>query len=186
MSNEIYNEGRVVGYSAEELFDKLFKEQFPDDDVPTTQEWLSSSMGMGASFALHINKTTTTRNVITYNFPSGYASPNSNLKGLSGRYLIVATPIFGTATTVTTAQISAITEFDDIETQLSGSQSLDVSGYSRILNGIIVYGSSNTTLKLLIDGACTCDILFTGFLNAKILEAMKLSAGTTELGRTYT
>ena len=190
MSNEIYNEGRVVGYSSEELFDRLFKDHFPNDDVPTTQEWLSTSMGMGASFALHINKTTTAREVVTYNFFTG-SGANSTISGLSGRYLIIATPIFGTPTYSNTQNsVSIITDFDAVKTDMSTSYSFDVSGYSKILNGIIDYknvinNETVTTVKLLIDGACTCDILFTGFLNAKILETMKLSAGTEELGGNY-
>ena len=183
MSNEIYNEGRVVGYSAEELFDKLYAEQHSDETPPTTKEWLSSSMGMGASFALHINKTTTSRSVISYNLPKGYANQNNNLYGLSGRYLIVATPIFGTATTAGSGQISAITEFSNIDSSVN---SADTSEYSKILNGVVVYGSTNTTIKLLVDGACTCDVLFTGFLNSKILDVLKLSAGAPALGKTYT
>ena len=98
MSNEIYNEGRVVGYSAEELFDRLFHEKFPNEDPPTTKEWLSTSMGMGASFALHINKKTTSRTVVSYTLPKGNSAIGDNLHGLSGRYLILATPIFGTST----------------------------------------------------------------------------------------
>ena len=187
MSNEIYNEGRVVGYSAEELFDRLFHEKFPNEDPPTTKEWLSTSMGMGASFALHINKKTTSRTVVSYTLPKGNSAIGNNLHGLSGRYLILATPIFGTPTVDNpTAQISAVTNFSGINTQMSSSKSLDISGYSKILNGIIVYTKLSTTIKLLIDGACTCDILLTGFLNSKILEVLKLATGTTYVGSKYT
>lgn len=187
MSNEIYNEGRVVGFSAEEIFDKVFHAQFPDEELPTTQEWLSTSMGMGASFALHINKTTTSRGVITYNLPKGYSNPNNNLYGLSGRYLIIATPIFGTVTTASSsATITAITKIEDITLDATMSNA-DTTEFSKILDGIIVYNNSgNSTVKLLVDGTCTCDILLTGFLNSNILKALALTAGTNELGRKYT
>lgn len=186
MSNQIYNEGRVVGYSAEELFYKLFKEKYPNDEIPTTKEWLSASMGMGASFAININKTTDTKEVITYNLRSDSSNINNNLKGLSGRYLIVATPIFGTATTYGGGTIRPITEVTGIESNLSNSYNPDVSGYSNILNGIVVYGSTNTTIKLLIDGTCTCNVLLTGFINAKILDVLSIGAGTDSVGKTYT
>ena len=178
--NEIYNEGRVVGYSAEEIFNKLFRALYPNDELPTTKEWLSAGMGMGASFALHINKTTDDRSIVTYTLPGG--SDATNLKGLSGRYLIVAAPIFGTV--VSSDDTKWITEFD-VEDG-TAAYATDVGDYSKILNGVISYGNDSATIKLLIDGTCNCNVLFTGFLNKKILKTFALSATTEAVGSTYT
>jgi len=178
--NEIYNEGRVVGYSAEEIFNKLFRALYPNDELPTTKEWLSAGMGMGASFALHINKATDDRSIVTYTLPG--SSDATNLKGLSGRYLIVATPIFGTV--ISSDDTKWITEFD-VEDGTT-AYATDVGDYSKILNGVISYSNDSATIKLLIDGTCNCNVLFTGFLNKKILKTFALSATTEAVGSAYT
>lgn len=56
MSKQIWNEGRVVGYSAYELYVKQYLENNPDTDIPpaTEQEWLASSIGSGSSMILKV------------------------------------------------------------------------------------------------------------------------------------
>lgn len=56
MPNEIYNEGRVVGYSAYELFVKTYLSEGGDPTkVPTEREWLASSIGMGSSMIVKVS-----------------------------------------------------------------------------------------------------------------------------------
>lgn len=52
MPREIWNEGRVVGLSAYELYVKQHLSEDPDTPVATEREWLASSLGMGSSMIL--------------------------------------------------------------------------------------------------------------------------------------
>lgn len=51
----IYNEGRVVGLSAYEIYVKQFKQDHPDEDPATEREWLASSLAMGNSMLLQLS-----------------------------------------------------------------------------------------------------------------------------------
>ena len=62
MPREIWNEGRVVGLSAYELYVKQHLAEDPDMPVATEREWLSSSLGMGSSMILKFPNTTTNEN----------------------------------------------------------------------------------------------------------------------------
>ena len=74
MGQEIYNEGRVVGLSAYEIFLKqLFsKNPMAAENPPTEPEWLASMMGMGCSLILKIP--TGAQGICDYPLP-----PHSNL-----------------------------------------------------------------------------------------------------------
>ena len=54
MPREIYNEGRVVGYSAYELYVRQTLSENPNADIATEKEWLSQSLSYGSSMLLHI------------------------------------------------------------------------------------------------------------------------------------
>lgn len=54
MSAEIYNEGRVVGYSAYEIYVKQHLSEDPDTPVASEREWLASSIAMGSSMLLQL------------------------------------------------------------------------------------------------------------------------------------
>jgi len=69
MSKEIYNEGRVVGYSAYELYVKTALANGADV-VATEQEWLASSIAMGSSMLVKIPNHTSTDQFIDIPFPS--------------------------------------------------------------------------------------------------------------------
>ena len=58
MPREIWNEGRVVGLSAYELYVKQHLAEDPDTPVATEREWLASSLGMGSSMILKFPNTT--------------------------------------------------------------------------------------------------------------------------------
>lgn len=73
MSKEIYNEGRVVGYSAYEMYVKEHKEIDPDSEVASEREWLASSLFMGSSMILklaNINVSGSTPTVVEYALPT--------------------------------------------------------------------------------------------------------------------
>mgnify|MGYP004558670543 CR=1 FL=1 len=54
----IYNEGRVVGLSAYEIYVKQFVQDHPDEDPATEREWLASSLAMGNSMLLKLSNVT--------------------------------------------------------------------------------------------------------------------------------
>ena len=54
MPKNIYNEGRVVGFSSYEVYVKQHAEIDPDTPPATEREWLASSLAMGASMLLKI------------------------------------------------------------------------------------------------------------------------------------
>lgn len=58
MPQEIYNEGRVVGMSAYELYLRHQLSEYPDIDPVTEREWLASTVGNGCSMILRIPKGT--------------------------------------------------------------------------------------------------------------------------------
>lgn len=58
MSLDIFNEGRVVGYSAYETYIKQFLSENPTGTPATEREWLSSMLASGASLMLRIDADT--------------------------------------------------------------------------------------------------------------------------------
>lgn len=54
MPKQIYNEGRVVGLSAYEMYLRHQLSEYPDMEAVTEREWLSSTLGHGASLILNI------------------------------------------------------------------------------------------------------------------------------------
>ena len=54
MPRQIWNEGRVVGYSAYEVYVKHALSVDPNHEPATEKEWLASMMAMGSSMLLHV------------------------------------------------------------------------------------------------------------------------------------
>lgn len=54
MPRILYNEGRVVGYSAYEEYVRQALQQDPDSTPATEKEWLASTISIGSSMLLHI------------------------------------------------------------------------------------------------------------------------------------
>jgi len=54
MPREIYNEGRVVGYSAYEIYVKHHLSEDPTGPIASEREWLASSIAMGSSMLAKI------------------------------------------------------------------------------------------------------------------------------------
>lgn len=53
---QIWNEGRVVGYSAYEVYVKQHMSEDPNTPPASEREWLASSLAMGSSMIVKINK----------------------------------------------------------------------------------------------------------------------------------
>ncbi len=90
MPQEIYNEGRVVGLSAWELYKRqALSNGVPEPEIPNEREWLASMIGAGASMVLKITDANRgfVAGVHEYELPA-----NSNLTGAG---VIVATPFMG-------------------------------------------------------------------------------------------
>ncbi len=79
MPKQIYNEGRVTGLSAYEIFLQQHLATDPDTEPPTERQWLAASLGMGASMLIKIvkNKSDDIRTV-DIPFPAGTALCASN------------------------------------------------------------------------------------------------------------
>lgn len=86
MAQAIYNEGRVVGLSAYEIF---VKQAIANgvEEIPTESQWLTSMIGCGASMILRIKPATAQVGVNDFTFPS-----TSNL---SAAGVIFASPFIG-------------------------------------------------------------------------------------------
>ena len=85
MPQEIYNEGRVVGLSAWELF-KREAEEKGVTVIPTEREWLASMIGSGASMILRI-RSGTSEGVHDFSLPS--------TSKLTAAGVIIASPFVG-------------------------------------------------------------------------------------------
>lgn len=85
MAQELYNEGRVVGLSAYELF---VKQAIANgvEDVPTEAQWLTSMIGSGSSLILRVPANTAV-GVREYELPNG-----SNLTAAG---VVIASPFIG-------------------------------------------------------------------------------------------
>ena len=86
MAQEIYNEGRVVGLSAWEIYVKnALSDGVLPENIPDERHWLSNMIGSGASMILKV-PTGTTEGVHDYVLPSG--------SELAAAGVIVASPFF--------------------------------------------------------------------------------------------
>lgn len=87
MAKEIYNEGRVVGLSAWEIYVKnALGDGVLPENIPDERHWLSNMIGSGASMILKV-PTGTTEGVHDYVLPSG--------SELAAAGVIVASPFLG-------------------------------------------------------------------------------------------
>ena len=90
MPQVIYNEGRVQGYNAYEIYIRQLRSEFPDAEVPSEKEWLSSILANGLSMILKI-KAGTEAGYHDYSLPA-----ISKLCGTTG---VLATVFDGTCKT---------------------------------------------------------------------------------------
>lgn len=66
MPREIWNEGRVVGYSAYEIYVKQHLGEDPTTPPATEREWLASSLAMGSSMLLKVPNVSQDEDAHTY------------------------------------------------------------------------------------------------------------------------
>ena len=125
MAQEIYNEGRVVGFSAWELYKRLaLSKGVPEDDIPSEQEWLASSIGHGASMILQI--------------PSGATGiidiPLPTSSTLSAAGVITANPFIGDCeySDITATQYNVTTQ--TTSTLLGAGWAKKVTSYGGLIN----------------------------------------------------
>lgn len=64
---EIYNQGRVVGYSAYELYVRQHISEDPDSEPLTERQWLSMNLGTGVSAIIKLDNSSIVKTVDGYN-----------------------------------------------------------------------------------------------------------------------
>jgi len=78
MSKQIWNEGRVVGYSAYEVYVRQHLLEDPDTPPASEKEWLASSIAMGSSMIMRV-PTQDAESEDEHHFVDIMLPPNSNL-----------------------------------------------------------------------------------------------------------
>lgn len=133
MAQELYNEGRVVGFSAYEIFKRLCEDaQIPEEDIPDERTWLTSMIGIGASLILQI-PANTTKGVHDFPLPEHSA--------LTAAGVIFANPFMGDC------------EWDD--TQDMPAWATKVTSYSPLIKNTSGTGNSPTTNSVPYDNTYT-------------------------------
>jgi len=116
MAEQIYNEGRVVGFSAYELFMRECMsppDPIPEEDLPNEQQWLTSMIGMGSSMILKIPQGTQA-GVHDFPLPDGST--------LSAAGVVLANPFLGDCTFDTTSNwAKKVTSYSPLIKNTSGS-----------------------------------------------------------------
>jgi len=79
MPREIWNEGRVVGYSAYEIYVKQHLSEDPTTPAATEREWLASSLAMGSSMLLKVPNSTGNPGPGSHTFVDIPLPPNTKL-----------------------------------------------------------------------------------------------------------
>lgn len=64
---EIYNQGRVVGYSAYELYVRQHMSDDPDSEPLTERQWLSMNLGTGVSAIIKLDNSSIVKTIDGYN-----------------------------------------------------------------------------------------------------------------------
>ena len=154
MAQEIYNEGRVVGLSAWELFMRqAVSNGVAPEDIPSESQWLTAMLGSGASMILKI-PTGTTQGMHEYELPVG-----SNLAAAG---IIVASPFIGSCEYDLSGWAKKITSYGAMIKNTSGSGNYPtstsvpydttynnteysncVTEYSKITDGIVYINNAN-------------------------------------------
>lgn len=145
MPQEIYNEGRVVGLSAWEIFMKeCLSEGMDPSDIPNEAQWLTSMIGMGASMILKI-PSGTTAGIHDYPLPTG-----SNLTA-SG--VIIANPFLGDCAFDLTNWAMKVTSYSPLISNTSSSS--PSTGTEQVPSGtyaIADYGDLVSNFAKIVDG----------------------------------
>lgn len=207
MPQEIYNEGRVVGLSAWELFAKTAESNgVLPQDIPTESQWLASMIGAGSSMILRI-PANTSAGVHDYELPLG--------SNLSAAGVIVANPFMGNCSWSSSTWATKVTSYGKlIENTSTSSPTSSTVPYTytpgefhdtvlefiKITDGVVYtknatwipnqsgspkkdidpnFNESTTVIRLCISEKITSElkIIFTGFTNKRILQGLSGYAG---------
>lgn len=159
MSRTIYNEGRVVGLSAYEIFVKhAIAAGIDPNDVPSEQAWLSSCVAMGSSLILYIP--TGTSGTITKQLPTGSTLAAANT--IIGSFFNGA----GTHTGSGAQWITSITDYgngSDTNPQPATPNQAALTDYLKIVDGNVNQSGTRTSGELvpnLTTGSATVSITF--------------------------
>lgn len=193
MSRTIWNEGRVVGLSAYELYVRHTLSEFPDEPVMTEKEWLASTLGDGVSLILKLGAGTA-KGVHTFQIPSASlcAATGAITASLFNGSAEVDNQGWGTKVTsygpllqdATGSYISNINELDNWD-----KENLHViRDFLKIIDGVVFHQNSedstsnyspdfktNTgTLRLRLSEKLTRDVyvLLTGFMHKSIVQGL--------------
>lgn len=151
MSKQLYNEGRVVGLSAYELYVRHQLSQFPESSLPilTEREWLAASVGNGAAMILKL-KSGTTAGVHDYPLPT-----NSILCNASST--ITASLFNGTAAVdESTGWATKVTSYGPLISNTSSSS--PTSSTNVPYQNLSTWDNANVTMlkeyMKIVDGIC--------------------------------
>lgn len=155
MGVKIYNEGRVVGYSAYELYVKHSLSEDPNTPPATELEWLSSTIAMGSSMLLKIpTDEVSGHHFVDFQLPEDtkLAAANTILGSLFlGEAVVDATgwaqkvtsygPLLTNSTTrpATGQHTAESTEYPtSLSSQLSTTQQKQILNYMKVVDGIVI------------------------------------------------
>lgn len=194
MSRQIWNEGRVVGLSAYELYVRHTLSEFgTEEPVLTEREWLASTLGDGVSLILKLNSGLE-KGVHSFMLPQ-----NSTLCSATGA--ITASLFNGTADTDDYGWGKVITSYGPLLQDTTGSYIDDVADldnwdkqnlhtirdFLKIVDGVVFHNNlpedglnfkpdlnSRPTLRLRLSEQLTTDVyvLLTGFMQKSIVKGL--------------
>lgn len=155
MGVKIYNEGRVVGYSAYELYVKHSLSEDPNTQPATELEWLSSTIAMGSSMLLKIpTDEISGHHLVDFQLPENtkLAAANTILGSLFlGEAVVDETgwaqkvtsygPLLtnSTARPISGQHTAESTEYPtSLSSQLNATQQKQILNYMKVVDGIVI------------------------------------------------
>ena len=134
----IYNEGRVVGLSAWEIYKRqALSNGVPENEVPNEHEWLASMIGSGASMVLQI-PANTTAGVHDFRLPA-----TSNL---SAAGVIVASPFMGDCSWAATDTYNWATKINSYGSLIQNDDTKSPSADGSTVPSVDTYNDYQTTV----------------------------------------
>lgn len=150
---QIWNMGRVAGFSAFEIYVRQHMETDPDTPPATERQWLASSLAMGVSMLMQVPSKTDVED--TDNYYVEYTLPSNSR--LCAANTVIASFFDGDAQLISGSQFaSKVTDYGELISNTSSSspnedtiptQTIEdwsatkvnqLKGYMRILDGIVI------------------------------------------------
>lgn len=138
---QIYNEGRVVGYSAYEMYLKHALSTDPNHKPASEKEWLASMMSMGSSMLLHVGIDKTNKeHYIDVQFPS--------TSKLCAANTIIASLFLGTGhTSISDTETGWVTKVSDYGILINNTTASSPNGVISTNGSIPPTNSSEVSLS---------------------------------------